>query len=230
MQWWHSMPWVPKAEVECKYPESGRSRRGTSTQLPPAGEDPTSPGDDNVTPSGSEQSPSKSHESPMSWSNTSPSPRISQDHDHNTPAGALSATNDPNNFVFQGHTSTEFAMPFARSSIQLQTPMSPGLPGLHNSQPLASPTGLNEQQNIEISHSSKTVRPLMEQTTNIGSLTMNTGTDIEQTQHEEGLPEPWYQNNFSSINWLPDNWTPDFQLDGNLGPFDHQSLFFGQTP
>jgi len=219
-----------KRTVECKYPESGRSRKGTSTQLPPVGEDATSASDDNATHPGSEQSPLKSHESPMSWSNTSPSPRIGQDHDYNTSAGPPSATNNPKNFVFQGHNSTEFAMPFARSSIQLQTSISPRLPVIHNSQPLTSPTGPNEQQNIEISHTSETVRPLMEQTTNIGSLTMNTGTDIGQTQHEEGVPEPWYQNNFSSINWLPDNWTPDFQLDGNLGPFDHQSLFFGQTP
>jgi len=43
----------------------------------------------------------------------------------------------------------------------------------------------------------------------------------------------WYQNTFSSINWLPDDWTPDFQVGGGdgLGSFDQgTSLVFGQTP
>jgi hypothetical protein len=42
----------------------------------------------------------------------------------------------------------------------------------------------------------------------------------------------WYQNTFSSINWLPDDWTPDFQVGGGdgLGSFGQgTSLMFEQT-
>lgn len=221
-----------KRAVDCKYPESGRSRRATSTQMTVAGEDAASPAEDHQTPSGSEHGSSKAQESPMSWSNTSTSPRMNQDLDliHNTTAGSLQGTNHPNTFIFQNHASSEYELSFVRNSVQMPTAISPGLSGVHSSQPLTSHTNRSEPQDMEIPPSSESTHPFMEQTNNVRSLDMNTSTDIEHNQHDNGVPEPWYQNNFSSINWLPDNWTPDFRIDGNLGPFDQQSLFFGQAP
>jgi hypothetical protein len=221
-----------KRTVDCKYPESGRSRRATSNQLNFAGEDAASPADDHASPSGSEHSPSKAQESPMSWSNTSASPRMNQNQDqiHTAATDSLPGTGESNTFLFQDHSSTEYALSFVRNSVQLQTAISPGLSGAHNSQPLTSPTNRRDPQNVEIPTSSEQILPFMERSTNVGPLDLNTGADIEHTQHENGVPDPWFQNNFSSINWLPDNWTPDFRLDGNLGPFDQQALFFGQTP
>jgi hypothetical protein len=165
----------------------------------------------------------------MSWSNTSASPRMNQDRDqiHTSAAASLTGANDPNNFLFQGHASMEYAVSFDRNSVQLQSAISPGLPGVHNSHALTSPTNRSEPQNMEVPSNSETMHQFMEQPTT--SLDVNTSTDIEHTRHENAASEPWYQTNFSSINWLPDNWTPDFQMDGNLGPFD-QSIFFGQTP
>lgn len=220
-----------KRTVDCKYPESGRSRRATSTRFPVGGEDAASPVDDQETPSGSEHSSSKAQESPMSWSNTSASPRMNQDQDqiHSTRADSLPGTNDPNAFLFQSHASPEYTLSFSRNSVQMPSSISPGRSGLHNSQPLTSPTSRSQQQNMEIPPSSEPIQPFMEQPTNVSSLDMNAGAEIEHHQHDNGVPEPWYQNNFSSINWLPDNWTPDFQMDGDLGPFDQHSLFFGQT-
>ena len=219
-----------KRSVDCKYPESVRSRRNTSTQG--AGEDPISPVNDHGTPSGSENSSSKAQDSPMSWSNTSASPRMNQDHDqtHTTTSDALPRPHDPNNFLYQSHASSEYALSFVRNSVQLQAAMSPGLSGVHNTQPLTSPISRSEPQNMEVPSSSAPIQTFMEQQANVGSLAISNGAESEQTQHHNGVPEPWYQNNFSSINWLPDNWTPDFQIDGNLAPFDQQSLFFGHTP
>ncbi|KAE9379029.1 hypothetical protein N431DRAFT_396985 [Stipitochalara longipes BDJ] len=219
-----------KRTVDCKYPESGRSRRATSAQV--AGGDSTSPVNDHGTPSGSEQSSSKAQESPMSWSNTSASPQMNQDHDHAHIAAAdsLPGTTNANTFLYQSHPSTEYALSFVRNNVQLQTAMSPGLSGVHNSQPLPSPISRSEPQNLEIPPSSEPMQSFMERQPNVRSLEMNTGAGTVQNQHDNGEPESWYQSNFSSINWLPDNWTPEFQIDNNLGPFDQQSLFFGQTP
>ena len=219
-----------KRAIDCKYPAPARSRRATSTQG--AGEEPTSPGNDHGTPSGSEHSSSKAQESPMSWSNTSASPRMNQDHDrtHATISNSLPESHDPNNFLYEEHSSPEFALSFVRNGVQIQATMSPGLSGVHNPQPQISPTSRGEPQQMEIASSSAPIQPFLEQQTNFGSLDISNDADSEQTQHHNGVPDPWYQSNFSSINWLPDNWTPDFQIDGNLASFDQQSLFFGQTP
>jgi hypothetical protein len=220
-----------KRTAECKYPESGRASRATS-KLPLAREEGASPAEDHATPSGSEHSPSKVQESPMSWSNTSASPRMNQDHDqiNTATADSLPGTNDQNTFHFQGHPSTEYSLSFVQNTVPLQNAISPGLSAVNNSQPLTSSTSRRQPQNMEIRPSSESIQPFMEQSTNAGPLNMNSVADMGHTQHENEIPEPWYQNNFSSINWLPDNWTPDFQMDGNLGPFDQHSLFFGQTP
>lgn len=220
-----------KRTAECKYPESGRGSRATS-KWPLAREEGTSPAEDHATPSGSEHSASQVQESPMSWSNASASPRMSQDHDQiNTPAAdSVPGTNDQIIFHLQGHASTEYPLSFVQNNVTSQNATSPGLSAVNASQPLTSPTSRPEPRNMEIAPSSESIQPFMEQSTNAGPLNMNGAADMGHTQHETGIPEPWYQNNFSSINWLPDNWTPDFSLDGNLGPFDQHSLFFGQTP
>jgi Fungal Zn(2)-Cys(6) binuclear cluster domain len=222
-----------KRTVDCRYPESGRSRRATSTQLTVAGEDAASPINEHGTPSGSEHSYSKAEESPMSWSNRSTSPRMNQDQDqdqiHNRTADSLPGTNDPDTFLFESQASPEYALSFARNSVQMQSSISPGRSGVANSQLPTSPTSRGMPQSSGIPPNSEPIQPLSEQQTTVASLEMNSGTVMEHNQHENGVPEPWYQNNFTSINWLPDNWTPDFQIDGSLGPFDQQSLFFGQT-
>lgn len=220
-----------KRTAECKYPKSGRGSRATS-KLPLAREEGASTAEDHATPSGSGHSPSQVQESPISWSNASASPRMNQDHDQISTATADSVpgTNDQNTFHFQGHASTEYPLSFVQNNVLSQNVISPGLSAVNTSQPLTSPTSRREIQSMELSPGSAPIQPFMEQSTNAGPLNMDCAGDMGHTQHETGIPEPWYQNNFSSINWLPDNWTPDFSMDGNLGPFDQQSLFFGQKP
>jgi hypothetical protein len=163
---------------------------------------------------------------------TSVSPGLRQDHDQirYTTAGLHSVTNGQN-LLFQSHTSTEDATPVAQHGIQLQTSISPELSGHHNPHPLDYPTGPTQLQDIEMTHRSESIQPVLEQPANIRSLDIDTSADLEDAQSEDGLPESWYQNNFSSINWLPDNWTPDFPLDGNSQSFDQdRNSSFHQLP
>lgn len=56
-----------------------------------------------------------------------------------------------------------------------------------------------------------------------GSLSSN----VQNTYHgPTQATEPWYQNGFSSINWLSDSWTPDFPMEdreAGIESFDQRS-------
>jgi hypothetical protein len=72
----------------------------------------------------------------------------------------------------------------------------------------------------------------LETSSHFESSNTNITRDTEQAPNSETLSDTWFQRNFSSINWLPDNWTPDVRGTAGdaLDPFDQsQSLIFGQT-
>ncbi|KAG4429874.1 hypothetical protein IFR05_014642 [Cadophora sp. M221] len=45
-------------------------------------------------------------------------------------------------------------------------------------------------------------------------------------QTQDHLATPWFNSNFQSINWLPEDWTPDFQMNSGdiLTPFDRDQI------
>lgn len=163
----------------------------------------------------------------MSWSNRSESPRMNSSHDHIRPRGS-----NPNPDVdgyaqqLQGF-GRNFTSLLDQNTMQSQPPMSielsqrgtlrqqqQGQPKAHTRlDSLQSPTSLQPQLSTLSSH----------------SLDTNMGTDLSS---DDRMTAQWYQHNFSSINWLPDNWTPDFQLEGheNMTPLDQdQSMDFSGT-
>jgi hypothetical protein len=44
------------------------------------------------------------------------------------------------------------------------------------------------------------------------SAQLHTTNTLLETQNGHGFSDPWYESTVSSLNWLPYNWAPDFQV------------------
>jgi len=125
-----------------------------------------------------------------------------------------------------GYETNAFVNPFSQQGMQDQTPISPELPqGIRHQQDTQASLHSNRQPRIGENHIQTPIQAPLNSSL---SQTMESNLDLE---NDDQVPRPWYQNNFSSINWLPDNWTPDFQVeDGDgMGMFGQDpSLMFGQ--
>lgn len=68
------------------------------------------------------------------------------------------------------------------------------------------------------------IRPTLSSNLNApGSQSQQIGRD------DQSQPTTWFQNNFNSINWLPDDWTPDFDNVQNESFTHQQMLMFGSN-
>lgn len=157
-------------------------------------------------------------ESPMSWSQGSSSPKMGPNHQHNQTSSQDRTTINSQVRSSPNFTTTSYTDPFANQGLQMQTPNSPGLPrrSLHSPQ---NKRPIQERQlQIDGAQEPTMMQSLIQTTQQSQSM----GTQMNLSIDSANAPTPWFQNNFSSINWLPDNWTPDFQIENGeaLGALD----------
>jgi hypothetical protein len=188
--------------------------------------------DESLNRSGAEQNMSSPQESPESWAETSGSPGVEPNRDQSYMPGAQrhpSSFNAQDANVSYG-TSIPLVALYSQHDIQLQTPMSPEQPELDLSHSLPPPPNMSSPKIREdgpvfgTSISLVPGRPLLDGP----ETTLQSLSTSGNTNDVHSLSRTWYQNNFSSINWLPDNWTPDFEMeDGNNLELIHQSQYPG---
>ncbi|TVY27781.1 Zinc finger protein [Lachnellula hyalina] len=178
-----------KRGLECSYPDANRSRRGT----------PRTPGqyEHSSSPVRVGQDTASYEDSPMTYS-TSASPKDqsqgrfqSSAHDGGrgfTAAYDLSSANPPPLRDFNPRTAeaTQAQRPSMSQDVRLE---------VHN---FKEPSSLPRDF----------ARPVGLQP---NSAQLQTNAFIE-TQSERGISDRWYESNNSSLNWLPYDWTPDFQV------------------
>ncbi|KAK0124407.1 hypothetical protein ONS95_009368 [Cadophora gregata] len=191
-----------KRSLECQYPASGR--RGTTSTLPHANGSLSSPGDEVSPLSPFDQRTTNSHESPMSWSNTSGSPgQVQGSPSHADPSQTSSGVEQLNSFSSEANP--------------LQNQDSIRTEERNISQDIDSPDYPRRQQLTDGGQMSRSrtsgsefhqLHPLQH------SVSLNNA-------NSDQLTTPWL-NNFQSINWLPEDWNPDFHMNGEiLGSLDH---------
>lgn len=162
----------------------------------------------------------------MSWSNRSESPRMDSGHPQNHEASANSRISNSSHHS-HGYDPGIYANPFSQQRMPGQTPISPGLQGQELDHQQTSQPSLHSNRHTRIgsSHLSTSIQGHL---SGVDSQTMESNLTLNDDQ----IPEAWFQNNNSSINWLPDNWTPDFQIDAvdGMSSFDHdQTMIFEQS-
>lgn len=204
-----------KRSLECKYPD--RPRRAASDHLSPTD---TGMGSPNPieTQLVTEQTMANAGDSPMSWSQGPGSPKMGPNHQHNqTSPQGQTAMNDH----IQGSptfTTASYANPFTHQGLRMQAPSSPGLPGLSLHSPQSKRPAHEGQSQIDGAQEPTMVQSLLQGTQQNRSMAAQMNLNIDSAN----ASTPWFQSNFSSINWLPENWTPDFQIENGdaLGTFD----------
>ncbi|KAH9222808.1 hypothetical protein DL95DRAFT_285815 [Leptodontidium sp. 2 PMI_412] len=197
-----------KRSLECKYPIlNGR----TTSRQPPDDGNLASPRDESSPQSIADRPATNPQDSPMSWSNTSGSPSqfqgssIQADHTQNS-----SGMQTVNPHLSQGnHIQT------------LATPL-PGNRDPPNRQELELSDYNARQEVVDRDHMSPP-RTSGHEPPPLQSLQPQFGINDHSQDH---LATPWFNNNFQSINWLPEDWTPDFQMNGGdiLTPFDRNQV------
>lgn len=163
-------------------------------------------------------------DSPMSWSNRSESPRMNSGHPQKLAAGANSRISNSSHHS-HGYDPGIYVSPFSQQRMPVQTPISPGLHGQELDQHTGQPS-MHSDRHTRIG-SSHLSTPIQDPLSSINSQTMESNLNLNDDQ----IPEAWFQNNFSSINWLPENWTPGYQIDAmdGISSFDQdQAMMFEQ--
>ncbi|KAH7418323.1 C2H2 transcription factor-like protein [Cadophora sp. MPI-SDFR-AT-0126] len=190
-----------KRSLECQYPTSGR---GSTSNQPHANGSMDSPRDEASPRSAFERHTDNSHESPMSWSNTSGSPGQVQ---------RLSVQAD----ATQNSSDIQHLNPFTSQANHVQSHNSARTSSRNLSQDLDSPNYHLRQQLIDGDQMSQS-RTSGYEHPQLQSLHSQVGSN---NPNSDTLATPWL-NNFQSINWLPEDWNPDFPMNGEmLGTFDH---------
>lgn len=140
----------------------------------------------------------------MAWTNTSHSPNSAGEHE-DVLANVQLPPHGQQNVVPGQFAITQYASPYSE---QAHT--------LGSSRPQDMQTGEVQGGNETVHQTS--LGQSVREPANLPFSGVQTGADHRGSG---SLSTPWYQSNFSSINWLPEDWTPDFQ--GNmLGPFGHE--------
>ncbi len=220
-----------RRSIDCKYPETGKPKSVFHPAAAKSGGSPLE--ENNSNHSGAERRSSNSHHSPMSWSNASGSPDMGR-----SPDKMLSGMSESNTGLhnhtqkYEGSVSTTYPDSFLPESNSLQNQLSPSIPGfaVAGGQTIQPPTNHSRPQASGTAHDIAAVHQLLQAATHLHSMGLN-DPPTTHSAPEESSSMPWYENSFSSINWLPGDWTPDFPDVGNgLEDFDQgQSLVFGQN-
>jgi hypothetical protein len=189
----------------------------------------------NSAQSGDEQNPGAPKDSLMSWSIASESPASYPRPARNPPTlqadGCMITDQTQRSEVF---SPTGVLMGFPETRNRSQGSASPGLAesALCDRQMPQSAMGFARLQRPSDTYSKSLNDTMLETSSHFQSSSANITPETEQAPNSETSSDPWFQHHFSSINWLPDNWTPDVQ--GAVGdasdPFDQgQPLIFEQT-
>lgn len=192
-----------RRSLECEYPAAGKSRRENLTSTP----------EEASNGSGAEHVVASPHGSIMSWSNASQSPAAAKGPDLGyrpvigDHAGVSEHTLNPRSGVenrYNGHSE--------QNVNEFYSSISPAPAQLHIAES-RSPMNISSliSENQTIFGSNKTTLP---STPNFQNTASSQSSNLQSDYHgPTQATEPWYQNGFSSINWLPDAWTPDFPMD-----------------
>ncbi|KAH7360640.1 C2H2 transcription factor-like protein [Rhexocercosporidium sp. MPI-PUGE-AT-0058] len=198
-----------KRSLECNFPISGDR---TTSRQPQASSNTVSLRDESSPQSAVDRFTASSHDSPMSWSNTSGSPS----HGQGLSIRADMTQNSPRMQTLSPHLSQESHM---------QTTSAAPLPNSQvplNRQELELPDYHARKQVLEGDHLSPP------RTSSQGH------PQLQSLEPQFGInnctldppPTPWFNGSFQSINWLPENWTPDFQMNNGEppSPFDRDQV------
>ncbi|OBT54388.1 hypothetical protein VE04_04292 [Pseudogymnoascus sp. 24MN13] len=213
-----------RRSLECEYPAAGKSRPENLTSTP----------EEASNGSSAEHMVASPHGSIMSWSNASQSPVASKGLDIGyrpvvgDKAGVGEHTLNPKSGAeirYNGHS--------AQNGHLFNNPISPLRAQLHvpeSQSPMNISSLISENQTIFSSNNPPLPSSPSFQNTAV-SQPPNTQNDYHGPTQ---ATEPWYQNGFSSINWLSDAWTPDFPMedrDAGIEPFDQRpSHLLGDAP
>jgi hypothetical protein len=146
----------------------------------------------------------------MSWSHTSKSPTVNMPFDQ-----TQTSPQDPSTLSNPAQSSPRFASyndPFAQQGPHVQDGLSSDISDLNIQRSQGQRIGGDEHLQVDEAQEAMSILQAPLQNGNINS--MNT-------------PTTWYQSNFTSINWLPEDWTPDLHNVENgtsMEAFDHQQI------
>lgn len=205
-----------RRSFECEYPAADKSRRDKSTSTP----------EEVSNGSGAEYGVASPHESIMSWSNASQSPATAKgpnlgslpvigdqvggsDYTLNARSGSENRYNGRSGQ--NGHLFDSTISP-TPAQLQIRESRSP----MNISALICEDQSVFSAKNLPLPSS-----PNFQNTA--GSQTSNAQNDYHGPTQ---ATEPWYQNGFSSINWLSDAWTTDFSIenrDAGIELFDQRS-------
>ena len=200
--------------IECKYPESGR--HGGETLPIRHAESPSIPGED--------QGMMNSDDSAIPWANTSGSPTAERGQSSQFTPHQLTGNFGEQEPALSYGTPAPFPTLYSQHDIEMQPNISPGPsgPGSHSLPPMSlSPSNISVRRAAyETDIIPDSSQDIME-TTDPALHAMSSGRDL---QDAEAFSRNWYQNGFTSINWLPENWTPDFSMEDrdDVGAANHQ--------
>lgn len=157
-------------------------------------------------------------DSPISWSQGSASPKIGSNHQHNQTSPHDQIAVDDHIQSSPTFTTSSYANPFTHQGLRMQTPNSPNLPGLNLRSPQSKRPVHEGESQIDGAQEPTMMHSLLQDTRQNQSMATQMNLNINSTN----VSTPWFQSNFTSINWLPENWTPDFQVENGdtLGTFD----------
>lgn len=204
-----------RRSLECEYPAAGKSRPENVTSTP----------EEASNGSSAEHMVASPHGSIMSWSNVSQPPAAAKGPDIGyrpavgDQAGVNEHTLNPQSGAeirYNGHS--------AQNGHSFDNPISPSRAQLHvaeSQSPMNISSLISENQTIFSSNNPPLPSSPSFQNTAV-SQPPNTQNDYHGPTQ---ATEPWYQNGFSSINWLSDAWTPDFPMedrDAGIEPFDQR--------
>ncbi|OBT68038.1 hypothetical protein VE03_01459 [Pseudogymnoascus sp. 23342-1-I1] len=192
----------------CEYPATSKGRQENLTSTP----------EEASNGSGAEHMGTSPHGSIMSWSNSSQSPAAAKGPDLGyRPAIGDQAGMSEHTFNPRSSTENGYNVHPAQNGYLFSGPISLALaqPHIAESQ---SPMNISYliSGNQIISGSNN---PQLPSSPNFQNTAGSQSSNIQNDYHgPTQATEPWYQNGFSSINWLSDTWTPDFPMqDRDVG-------------
>lgn len=162
----------------------------------------------------------------MSWSNASQSPAAANGPDLGyRPVIGDQAGVSEHTLNRRSGAENRYNGPSAQNGHLFDSPIYPAPAQLHiaeSQSPMNISSLISENQSIFSSNNAPLPSSPNFQNT-AGSQTSNVQNDYHGPTQ---ATEPWYQNGFSSINWLSDSWTPAFPMedrDAGIESFDQRS-------
>lgn len=166
-----------------------------------------------------------SNESLVSWANDSSSPGGDREHSHDYALNHRGADFREQDATLSYGTPAALSSLYSQQDVQIQSPISPGQLGLASHDRLAMNI---PSSNLHHGESGFGVDSIVassqhhEDSSNSGLSALHSSRNIQEI---EDFSSNWYQHTFTSINWLPENWTPDFAMGDrdDIGATNHES-------